>query len=189
MGDNCSPPPTENPTAPPTQADPSPTQVDLSLSQVDPPLTQVNPSLSQVDPSIPTPNEGEFDAECPAPPPLSSSTTDVQRADTSWVSRLKLQKSKPLFRGFERPSCSRITILTVLCLLTYPAFLILTLLAKDTSLFIVRLVVSVWCSIAGLALGYVLLSIGARHLEAASGSTLVERRNFLRLYLKQPGPP
>ena len=161
MPDNCSPPPTENPTAPPAQADPS----------------------------LPTPNGGEYDPECPAPPTLSSSTTDVQRADTSWVSRLKLQRSKPLFRGFERPSFSRFTILTVLCLLTYPAFLILTLVAKDASLFIVRLIVSVWCSIVGLALGYVLLSIGARHLEAASESTLVERRNFLRVYFKQPGPP
>jgi len=98
-------------------------------------------------------------------------------------------QSKPLFQGFERPSLSRIAILTVLCLLTYPTFFILKLVAKDKSLFIVRSIVAVWCWGVGFALGYILLKIGAQHLEAASEFRLVwYNRGFLRLYFKQPGP-
>jgi len=84
-------------------------------------------------------------------------------------------QSQPFqFEGFEGPSFSHIATLTVLCLTTYPAFYILTLVAKDKSLFVVRLIVSAWCSGIGFALGYILLAIGAQHLEAASESTLVE---------------
>ena len=66
------------------------------------------------------------------------------------------------------PNYSHLAILTVLCLVTYPAFYALTFLAKDKSLFVVRLIVSAWCSGIGFALGYILLKIGAQHLEAAS---------------------
>ena len=159
------PHPTENPTAPPTQIDPFP-------------LTQKGK---------------EPDAERPAPPSPSPPTANLHGGDKSRVSilqslrrsftnlRLKPPRSKPLFRGFERPSLSRIAILAVLCLITYPAFYVLTLVAKDRSLSMVRAIVSVWCSIVGFALGYVLLKIGTRHLEAASESTPVGRRDFLRL--------
>jgi len=41
---------------------------------------------------------------------------------------------------------------SVLSAIIYPAFYILTLVAKDTSLSIVRLIVSVWCSGVGFAL-------------------------------------
>jgi len=110
--------------------------------------------LIQADPFLPTPNRREFDA---AP-------------------------SKLLFQGFEKPSFFRIAILTALCLITYPAFYILTLAAKDKSLFTVRIIVSLWCSGVGFALGYLLLKIGAQHLEAASEFTLVECPDFLRFY-------
>ena len=90
-------------------------------------------------------------------------------------------RSKPLSRGFERPSFSRVVILTILCLITYPAFYTLKLVAKDKSLFVVRVIVSVWCSGVGFALGYILLRIGAQHLEAASEFTLVVCWDFLRL--------
>ena len=123
--------------------------------------------LIQADPSILAPDGGEFDPEYPAWPSLPSSTTDSQYAEQS------PPRSKPLFRGFERPSFSRIAILTVLCLVTYPAFFILTFVAKDKSLFIVRVLVSTWCSGVGFALGYIILKIGAQHLEAASELTLV----------------
>jgi len=147
-----------------------------------------------------TPNGRELDAEYPpwsSPPP---STTNSQYADESRYSSLqslhpKLPDlrpplSKPLFRGFEKPSFSRIAILTVLCLISYPAFYILTFVAKDRSLFIVRLVVSMWCSGVGFALGYILLRIGAQHLEAASEFWLVWFQDILSSTLcKQPGPP
>lgn len=129
-------------------------------------------------------NSSEYPAS-PSPPP---STTNPQHADKTWASRLKQRRQKLLFRGFERPSLSRIAILTALCLITYPAFHILTLVAKDDSLFVVRFIVSVWCSAIGFALGYILLKIGARHLEAASESMLTGCRNFPRLYFKQLGP-
>jgi len=143
----------------------------------DAPFDQINPLLS-------TPNGREYDTEDPTSPSPPSPTTNSEPSDEkSWLSSLKslrlklvgLQseppRSKPLIRGFERPRLSRIAILTILCLTTYPAFYILTFVAKDRSLFIVRLVVSVWCSGVGFALGYILLTIGAQHLEAASEFT------------------
>jgi len=57
----------------------------------------------------------------------------------------------PSRRGFERPSFCNIAILAVLCHITYPAFYVLTLVAKDKSLFVVRLIVSAWCSEIGFA--------------------------------------
>ena len=105
----------------------------------------------------------EFGAEHPASPSPSPSAPP---------------RSKPLLRGFERPSLSRIAILTVLCLITYPAFYILTLVAKDKSLYSVRLIASTWCSGIGFALGYILLKIGAQYLEAASKFTLLRYPDF-----------
>ena len=128
--------------------------------------------LIQADPSLLAPNRRGFGAEDPAWPSLPPSTTDLQYADKS------PPRSKPLIRGFERPSLSRIVILTVLCLITYPAFYTLKLVAKDHSLFVVRLIVSIWCSGVGFALGYILLKIGAQHLEAASEFTPVDVGNF-----------
>jgi len=129
------------------------------------------------------------DAEYLGLPPPPPSTTNSQYLDKSRFSWLKpLRRSKPLFRGFERPSFSRIAILTIPCLITYPAFYLLTFVAKDRSLFLVRLLVSTWCSGLGFALGYALLKIGARHLEAASESTSVGYRSFIGLYFEQPGP-
>jgi len=124
-----------------------------------------------------TPNKRELNVEYPTSPSLPPSTTNSQHAAKDWFSRLKPPRSKPLFRGFERPSFAHITILTVLCLITYPAFYILTLVAKDKSLFVVRLLVSTWCSGVGFALGYILLKIGAQHIEAASEFTPVGCRD------------
>ena len=120
----------------------------------------------------------------PVQPSLPPSTTDLQSVDKT------PPESKPLgFRGFEKPSFIRIGILTVLCLVAYPAFYALTLVAKDKSLFIVRLIVSVWCSVIGFVLGYIVLMIAAQHLEAASESIPVRYQNLLTLYFVQPGPP
>jgi len=123
--------------------------------------------LIRADSSLLTPNRTEFDVEYPARPSPSL-------LEKTQFPRPELPRSKPLFRirGFERPSFSRIAILTVLCLAAYPAFYLLTFVAKDKSLFIVRLVVSAWCSAVGFALGYILLKIGAQHLEAGSEFTL-----------------
>jgi len=151
--DNRSPPPTEDPTAPFIQ-------VDLPRS---------------------APGGGESSAGRPAWPSPPPSTMNPQYTEKSWFSRFRPPRSKPLFRGFERPSFSRIAILTVLCLTAYPAFYSLTFVAKDRTLYIVRLIVSVWCSVIGFALGYIPLTIGAQHLEAASEFTLVWYRDFLSL--------
>jgi len=134
------------------------------------------PSLTQTDPLLPTPSGGESDAESPAQSALPPSTTNFQHDDKP------PPRPKPLFRGFERPSFSRIAILTILCLITYPAFYVLTLVAKDKSLFVVRVIVSVWCSGVGFALGYILLQTAAQHLEATSEFTLVGYRDFLTPY-------
>ena len=144
--------------------------------------------LMEADPSIPSTNTRESDAEDAPWYPPPPSTANPQHADKSRFSRFKPARQKPLFRGFERPNFIRIAILTVLCLVAYPAFYALTLVAKDKSLFIVRLIVSVWCSVVGFALGYVVLMIAAQHLEAASESTSAGHRDFLILYLAQLGP-
>ena len=142
-------------------------------------------------PSLLISNGRQFDAEHPPPPSPSPSTTSSQNAEKSRISilqsflrkfvdlRLKPPLSESLFRGFERPSLSRIAILTALCLTSYPAFYLLTIVAKDRSLFVVRAVVSVWCSVVGFALGYIILAIGARHLESASEFVPVGCRDFL----------
>ena len=129
-----------------------------------------------------TSNRREFDAGhriIPSPPPYM---TDSQYSDKSRFLRVEPPQSKPLIRGFERPSFIRIAFLTILCLITYPVFYSLTFVAKDRSLFIVRVIVSVWCSGEGFALGYTLLQIGARHLEAASEFVSAWYWDFLRLY-------
>jgi len=136
--------------------------------------------LIQPDPSILTPSRREFDTEYPARPSPPPSTANSHYANKSQFSSLRslypkladlkfeLPRRGPLFRGFKRPSFSRIAILTALCPITYPAFYVLTLVARDKSLFVVRAIVSTWCWVVGFALGYVLLTIAAQHLEAAS---------------------
>jgi len=162
-----------------------------------PDLTE-NPAarLIQEDPSTLTLNGEEFD---PGYPTRSSSSQSKEKLQSSGnfrflglqslkpTDRFEPPRSKPLFRGFETPSFSRIAILTILCLITYPAFYILKLVARDRSLFVVRSIVAVWCSGIGFALGYILLKIGARHIEAASEFALIGFRAFLRHYSKQPG--
>ena len=109
-----------------------------------------------------TPNRREFDAQ----------DTDKSQFPTrqSLYPKFNLDnlRSKPLFQGFETPNFARIAIFIVLCLVAYPALYILTLVAKDKSLFTVRLIVAMWCSGVAFALGYTLLRIGVKHIEAAS---------------------
>lgn len=98
---------------------------------------------------------------------LNSQYTDRSQSSTRHL-RSDSLRPKPLFRGFETPIIGRVSILIVLCLLAYPAFYALTLIAKDKSLFTVRLIVATWCSAIGFALRYTLLEIGVQHIEAAS---------------------
>ena len=146
-----------------------------STEDVATPPTQTDPSLDPGDQARPS----------------SLSTTDFQYADESrfsgWQS-LHPPRSKPLFRGFERPTFSRIAILAVLCPTAYPAFYLLTFVANDRSLFVVRLLVSTCCSVVGFALGYTLLKIGAQHLEAVGEFSPAGHRDLLTLS-KQPGQP
>jgi len=132
----------------------------------------------EADPYVMAPNSRESDALHPPRYSLLSSTANFQSPNKSRFSRFKPPRPKPLLQGFESPSFSRIAILTVLCLATYPAFFLLTFVAKDRPLFIVRVIVSIWCSGVGFALGYMLLGIGAQHLEAASEFTPVGRLNI-----------
>ena len=161
-----------------------------------PPTADSTKLFNQADPFLLTPNRKEFDVGYPAWESSSStSTANFHHSDKSqFPSRQSLRpkfidlrydppRSKPLFRGYERPSLAHIAILTVLCLATYPAFYVLTLVAKDKPLFTVRLIVAMWCSAVGTALGYILLRIGVQHLEAASKFIPVRHCNFLRFCL------
>ena len=157
-----------------------------------------SPSFSQTEPLLR--DGGGLDAECPPRPSRRPSTASSQRTGESWlsISNLRLlhleppnlvpELLKPRFRGFEEPSFLNIAILTLLCLVTYPAFRLLTVVAKNRSLSVVRAIVSAWCWGAGFAFGWILLRIGAKHLEAASEFALVGYRSFLIHYFKQPGP-
>jgi len=157
-----------------------------------PPTADSTAPLNQADPFLLTPNRREFDTGYPAWSSPSPSTTSFQQKNKpqppsrqSPLLRLadlsfEPPRSKPLFRGFERPSFAHIATLTVLCLIAYPALYILTLVAKDKSLFTVRVIVALWCSGVGFALAYVLLRTGVQHLEAASEfMPVVWCRNFL----------
>ncbi len=143
--------------------------VRLSDSQ-SPPLTADSVTSTHAGTFLLTPIRNEFDDE--------ETTLSLQYTDRSpkFSTRRSLYptglsfdplRSKQLLRGFERPSFSRIAILSVLCLISYPTFYILKLVARDKPLFTVRLIVAVWCSGIGWALGYILLNIGIRHIEAA----------------------
>ena len=143
-----------------------------------------NPAEPLIQTDLSTQNRREVDAKDQAwtsPPP---STTNSQHT----LVENPPPRPKPLFRGFESPSLVRIGFLTLTCAITYPAFHALTFVAKDRSIFIVRLIVAIWCSGIGLALGYTLLKIGARHLEAASEFMPVGYRDLLKLSFEQPGP-
>ena len=130
------------------------------------------PLFQASDPFLLTPNRRLLDAE--------DTATNSQYGDESQFSSqpsslylglsksFKPPRSKQLFQGFEKPNLARIAIISVLCLSAYPALYILTLVARDKSLYTVRLIVAMWCSGVGFTLGYVLLKIGVRHLEAAS---------------------
>ena len=128
-------------------------------------------TLTRAGPSIPTLSRRGPDPENPPRHSLLPSTENFQNPNKSLFSRFKPPLLQPLSQDFERPSFSRIAILAILCLITYPASFFLTSVAKDRSLFIVRVIVSVWCSGVGVALGYLLLRIGAQHLEATSEFT------------------
>jgi len=155
--------------------------------------------LIQTDSSLATLNGGGVDAEDqarPSPPPstinfrhikeLLSFTLLMILTLSRHIKEL-LPRPKPLFRGFEIPSFTRLVILTLTCAIAYPAFYALTLVAKDRALFIVRLLVAVWCSGIKLALQYPLDKIGVRHREASSEFTSVGYQDFLKLSFDQPG--
>lgn len=142
-----------------------------------PPAVNSATPFSQADPFLLTPNRRPFDTEDAVSSPQYNTDKyqfssrqplyakfPFRRLSTS----LEPPRSIPFFRGFERPNFARIAILTVSSLSAYPALYILTLIAKDKSLFVVRLIVAMWCSGVGFALGFVLLRIGVQHLEAAS---------------------
>lgn len=141
-----------------------------------PPTADSATPLSQADTFLLTPNRRVLGIE---DTPRNSQYTDKSQCSTRQslcpgkflnfgATGFEPPRSKGLFQGFEKPSLARIAILTVLCLSAYPALYILTLIARDKSLFIVRFIVAMWCSGVGFTLGYVLLMIGVQHLEAAS---------------------
>lgn len=133
-----------------------------------PPFTaDATTPFTQADPLLLTPNRRGFDTDDTL---TNFRYTDKVQPPYPRFATFGFEplRSKPLFPGFERPNLARIAILAVLCLCAYPALYILTLVARDKTLFTVRLIVAMWCSAVGFALGYVLVKIGVQHLEAAS---------------------
>jgi len=150
-------------------------------------------SSSQGDP--PSQNGEESDPKRPTLPSAANTRKSWRSTATAPSLNRELPnlesnspQPKPPSRGFEKPSILNILILTGLCLATYPVFRLLTVVAKNKSLSVVRAIVAAWCWGAGFAFGWILLRIGAKHLEAASEFALVGYRSFLIHYFKQPGP-
>jgi hypothetical protein len=136
----------------------------LRLSDDRPIVDSVSP-LCPTDSFLLTPSRGECNDE--------ETTLNVQDIDKYQFSAQEgpdsgSQRLKTLFKRFERPSFIRIAILTVLCVVAYPALYVVSLVGRDLPLFTVRVIVGMGCSGIGFALSYSLLGIGVRHIEAAS---------------------
>ncbi|KAG6816867.1 hypothetical protein H0H87_002188 [Tephrocybe sp. NHM501043] len=92
--------------------------------------------------------------------------------------RSKPRGKHPFSPGFEAPRWGRILLHTVLCIVSYPILLAITLIARNKSFFWSRFIVGVGCGFVGVYLGYSLLKLAKRHLEAATWATVIHQSHF-----------
>lgn len=75
---------------------------------------------------------------------------------------------KTIFKGFERPDLKQLALHILICFASYPVMYLVTLIAKDRSLFIVRAVVAIGSAGVGFCLAFSLVAFATKYLEAAS---------------------
>src|SRR6266542_2232883 len=85
-----------------------------AIGKCSPPLSADSVTSFIQTPFLPAPNTRKFNA--------TKTTTDTSSFMTRWSKLGGLSFDHLKFQGFESPSYSRITILILLCLITYPAF-------------------------------------------------------------------
>ncbi|KAF8890375.1 hypothetical protein BD779DRAFT_1610820 [Infundibulicybe gibba] len=86
-----------------------------------------------------------------------------------------LTKKHPFARTFEPPNWRLLITHTVLCLLTYPVLLVFIIIAGGKTLFWTRFLVSTGCGLVGFFLGFSLLRLGKRFLEASTWATVIHQ--------------
>lgn len=85
----------------------------------------------------------------------------------------KPPKRHPFSQWYEAPKWKSLVGHTLLCLLAYPFLLIFVMVARRRTLFWTRVVVGIGCGFTGVLLGWSLLRLARRHLEAAGESAVV----------------
>lgn len=70
--------------------------------------------------------------------------------------------------NFEKPDWKQLVLHVFMCLASYPVMYAVTLIAKDRTLFLVRVVVSVGSAMVGFCLAFSLAASATKYLEAAS---------------------
>jgi hypothetical protein len=102
----------------------------------------------------------------------SDSTSDLSKTPGSAalfpIDPPPTSRSGGLSKNFERPNYFLLFTHLILCGLAWPILYVFTLIARDKTLFWARLVVSMGGGIVGVSLGFTLLNLSKRFLEAAS---------------------
>ncbi|KAG5639156.1 hypothetical protein H0H81_006415 [Sphagnurus paluster] len=88
---------------------------------------------------------------------------------------LKLPRKNPFAEGFEAPHRKTILFHIVLCVVTYPILLLVTIIARERSLFWTRFIVGLGCGILGLIIGLSLLKLAQPLLEAVTWATVIHQ--------------
>lgn len=121
-----------------------------------------------------SPNRRKSDSypECwlPSSPPYA--LTDKRKASILpirlTIPKFDSPKPRTIVKGFERPDLRQLALHVLVCLVSYPAMYLVTLVANERSLFLVRILVAVWSALVGFCLALSLAAFATKHLEAAS---------------------
>lgn len=112
-------------------------------------------------------------------PSSPSYGVETKRRGSALPIRLPIPKTsaRPIFKGFERPDLRQLSLHVFVCFVSYPVMYLVTLVAKDRSLFLVRVLVAVWCALVGFCLAFSLVTFATKYLEAASEFSA--KRNYV----------
>ncbi|KAF9464263.1 hypothetical protein BDZ94DRAFT_1289419 [Collybia nuda] len=85
----------------------------------------------------------------------------------------------PFAQGFEAPNWTQLLVHVGLCLVAYPFLMIFIVIARAKPLFWTRFVVSLGCGLIGFCLGFSLLQLGKKFLEAATWATVIHQSRVM----------
>lgn len=119
-----------------------------------------------------SPNRRQFDSHSSEywTPSSPSHVVKEKRKTLVLPSGLPTPKTsaRPIFKGFERPDWRQLAVHVFGCFISYPVMYLVTLAAKDRSLFLTRVLVATWASVVGFCLAFSLVVFATKYLEAAS---------------------